>query len=573
MEVYRNNVLLDFSSGDGTGLYDFENLPLQMGLNKFKLIFYGPQGEIREEEKTVYLSPTSVKKGEMSYRFFAQEDVKPVISFNDQEVQGRRMGVNSEYGISDSFSLTSGFVFFDPEKDLAYIQARNSFRGMLGVKTGFSVFRFGLSTAFSEDTNSPAIEGLAEANFKNLNLYANHSEFNGLKTEKSYLDNHYLDSISNFNVRFRIPIPGIISLPFYSRLKIATSVEGLKYEEFINTLSLSWWKFYLSTELKHRENFQQYKEDLVTNFLNLQLGKFSIRGETRYDLNKDLLQSTSLGFNYRNGKKISVQTKWNRITNDDTSQVDNYLMQMSKIFSFGSVSAGVSFSSNDEQTISISYNASLLNNPITNEIFIDEPGLSSQGAIVAQSYLDSNYDGKFSENEEQLSDISYETNGSKTSKKGKSSSEFITGLSPYNLTNVKLNEQSLSEISHFVEKNYASVMSRPGVVTKVNLAVIHLGSIDGKLKLIRDEKTHYLKGIRLFVLNNKNEKIMETLSDSDGDFTFEKLKPGEHTIEFDKNQLEILGYSIPEKISFEIDKETIFKTLPEIIIKDALEEI
>jgi len=551
VEVYRNNVLMDFTTGDGTGLYSFDNLSLQMGANKFKLIFYGPQGEIREEEKVIHLTPTSVRKGRWAYRNFVQEDVKPLIAFNDQQVQGRRAGTTGEYGLADNFSITGGLIFYDPMDDKAYIQERNKFRAMIGAKTGFSVFRFALSSAFSEDTDLPAVEGLAEANWKNLNLFVNHSEFNELKTEKSYLDNRYLKNETKLNTRFRIPIPYIATLPFFSRIQIAESVEGLKYKEMTNTLSLSWWRFYLSSELRNRVNFAQAKTDTLTNYLNIQLGKYAVRGETRYNLNKHLLESTSLGINARYNK-TNIQTKWNRTTGSDSTHRDFYSVQASRNFSFGTFGAGFSTSSEDDQMISISYNASLLNNPIEKSFFLAESGESSQGAIVAQSYLDTDYDGVFSKHEEKIDGASYRTNG--YSGDGKNS--FISGLGEYSLVNIKMDEKSLGEISHYPNEDFKTVMPRSGVATKVNLGVVSLGAIDGEIKLVRKGRYKGLKGIRIFVKKD-GKRIAETLTDSEGYYTFEKLKPDFYIIGFDEMQMKILRYKLPPPLHIKINKGSV----------------
>ncbi|MBN1783838.1 MAG: hypothetical protein JW812_02630 [Alphaproteobacteria bacterium] len=566
VEVYRNNVLMDFSTGDGTGLYQFENLPLQMGLNKFKLIFYGPQGQRREEEKEVYLSPTAVKGGELAVRFFAQEDVKPLIALNDQEVTARRAGFLTEYGLSSAISLTGGFISYEPMQDAQNVQEKSQDRAMLGLKTGFSVFRFGLSGALADDMDTPAYEGLFEANFSGLNLYADHSVFNGLKTEKSFLDNEFLYDVSNFSARFRIPIPYIISLPFYSRLKIATSVDGEEYRELTNTLSLSWWKFYLSGELRNKINFQGSEEETATGNMNIQMGAFSLRGEGRYDLKADLLQTTALGLDWR-GQALNFQAKWTRNTDNTDRKTDIYSFNASRRFSFGAIGAGFSFDSTDSQTLSISYNASLLHNPLTSEVFLREPGLSHQGAIATQSFLDENYDDAYTEGEPFLKAVSYETNGSKNSAGREDSvSEFIIGLSPHHLTNVKLNPETLGDISYHANEEHLTVMARPGVAAKVKFPVMQLGAIDGEIALVYKRKDRPVKGIRLLVKRG-DEVIAETITDNDGYYGFEKLRPGGYTLEFQPEQMRSLGYGSPRPLRFVVDRETVFKTLPTLSVK------
>lgn len=50
VELYRNNILIDIQTVDGTGQYEFSNVQLFGGDNKFEIFFYGPQGEIERQE-------------------------------------------------------------------------------------------------------------------------------------------------------------------------------------------------------------------------------------------------------------------------------------------------------------------------------------------------------------------------------------------------------------------------------------------------------------------------------------------------------------------------------------------
>ena len=49
VELYRENSLIEFKETDEEGYYSFENVPLLSDRNLFRLVAYGPQGEVREE--------------------------------------------------------------------------------------------------------------------------------------------------------------------------------------------------------------------------------------------------------------------------------------------------------------------------------------------------------------------------------------------------------------------------------------------------------------------------------------------------------------------------------------------
>src|SRR3546814_5293754 len=48
-ELYRNGQLLAFTSPNGDVRYELIDVPLQYGANRFEIILYGPQGQVRRE--------------------------------------------------------------------------------------------------------------------------------------------------------------------------------------------------------------------------------------------------------------------------------------------------------------------------------------------------------------------------------------------------------------------------------------------------------------------------------------------------------------------------------------------
>ena len=62
VELYRNEVYVNIAHIDISGLYDFQNVQLNLGNNDLKLLFYGPHGEINEEHRHILVDPTMVDK-------------------------------------------------------------------------------------------------------------------------------------------------------------------------------------------------------------------------------------------------------------------------------------------------------------------------------------------------------------------------------------------------------------------------------------------------------------------------------------------------------------------------------
>jgi hypothetical protein len=50
VELYHNDRLIGYQSIPVEGQYDFDDVPILFGRNYFRLVFYGPQGQVREQE-------------------------------------------------------------------------------------------------------------------------------------------------------------------------------------------------------------------------------------------------------------------------------------------------------------------------------------------------------------------------------------------------------------------------------------------------------------------------------------------------------------------------------------------
>ena len=131
VELYRNNELLDYIPSSDNGLYQFDDVPLLFGTNYFRLIFYGPQGQVQEENYRYTLDRTLTRPGKHQYRF--------------QTSQGEEFGYRSllqyEHGFSKSISLAANlasipldkrYVTTKPEEQHNYMTAgvRGFFKSM-----------------------------------------------------------------------------------------------------------------------------------------------------------------------------------------------------------------------------------------------------------------------------------------------------------------------------------------------------------------------------------------------------------------------------------------------------------
>ena len=103
VELYRGKVLLDVRRSDGSGRYFFRNLPLLFGRNEITLKFYGPQGQTREETKSILIGRNMAPKGKFWTRLSFTEQGENLVGgrYNQtlDNIGGYRGTAEAHYGL------------------------------------------------------------------------------------------------------------------------------------------------------------------------------------------------------------------------------------------------------------------------------------------------------------------------------------------------------------------------------------------------------------------------------------------------------------------------------------------
>ena len=102
VELYVNNVLVDFQQADASGFYTFD-VPLMYGNTAVNLRFYGPHGEERFEERLINIPYNFVPKNELEYTLSA--------GIVENEDWNRFSRFNLNYGLSNSITLGGGVEY------------------------------------------------------------------------------------------------------------------------------------------------------------------------------------------------------------------------------------------------------------------------------------------------------------------------------------------------------------------------------------------------------------------------------------------------------------------------------
>ncbi len=222
VELYVNGVLRASLADEGIGRYRFDGLTLPMGDNLVRLVFYGPQGQMREEVRHVPLGAGQLQPGESVFQLGIAEAFKPVYGFAlanfMQAEQGPRVTLGLDYGLTSGLTVHADVMRYDPWGAGARIAAA------AGVKT--IVARTGLDAIVAYDTRGGRAASLLAATRRgSFDLRASHSEYAGGFIDETRgpigLGLGALRRSSELRMGVAAPLPGGMLLPLSFDLRYA----------------------------------------------------------------------------------------------------------------------------------------------------------------------------------------------------------------------------------------------------------------------------------------------------------------------------------------------------------------
>lgn len=110
VEIYQDQSLFGFTKIDGSGVYRFTALPLKVGLNTFRLVMYGPNGERQEKRETLYLGDDMPSPGELQYDAMINQPNKQTVPGLPGQTTATVTIAQSQfsYGLTKNLALTVG---------------------------------------------------------------------------------------------------------------------------------------------------------------------------------------------------------------------------------------------------------------------------------------------------------------------------------------------------------------------------------------------------------------------------------------------------------------------------------
>ncbi|CAM4208562.1 hypothetical protein GILI108418_10035 [Gillisia limnaea] len=526
VELYVNNILVDFVQADASGFYTFD-VPLMYGNTAVSLRFYGPYGEERIEERNINIPYNFVPKNELEYTLSAG------IVENDEMNRFSRLNFN--YGLSNSISIGGG---------AEYLTDVSSGEVMPFVNTSV---RFASNFLFSgEYTYGVKGEGiLSYRTPRNFQVDLNYIKYDENQTAINF---NYLEERK---ISVSTPIRGK-DFSMFSRFSINQII--MPNTEFTTAqLLLSGAIMGIST------NFTTYgiyndrvKKPTIYSSLSQTYrlpNKFLFSPQVQYDFSRN--QFNNLIFEL---ERPVFERGFLNIAYENNILRNAHIFEVGLRYMFNFAQTSVTSRIGNRNTSFVqSARGSLMLDSNTGYVMTNNRTAMSRAALTIIPFLDYNNNGVKDPMEPSVPGMKLKNTFGKLTYNEDKTILRITELQPYVDMLLEIDPVSLDNIAWRISNPKIKIHTIPNQFQEIHVPVEVLGEVAGMVYL---EDSSGIRGqgrIIVNILDTNGNIAARILSEGDGYFTYLGLKPGTYTAEIDQEQLSNLGYSVTSKnTSFEI---------------------
>lgn len=516
VELYLDDQLIAFRQAGINGRYSFPNIPVNYGLNRFKLVFYGPYGEIQTEERDFYSGTSPVKKGEFGYTLNAYQKDRYLLEDNEPWLNPTKkptLDFMGYYGLNDETTLISGL-------SQTYNPATYDMQtfGTAGVQYIYEGASLQYNTLFEFSNPKVGHHFDLQGDVKIGTMFARYDYYGSMQVPAAYYEDKFMKDIAEVRLSGNLPY---MFVPYYLSYIERNSQDDEKYQEFHTRLSPNFMRYYNLSIENILSKTPQGNTDYVLFLLQAQYGNLGVHSQVRANVRpQSYVQSLNQQIDYRWDKNTYFQFNWDhdyRSKYSDMSDIDTFSVSAGRIFDFGGLNLGISFDTDKNASVMLTYNLSFGKVPGEKRLLTDaETKMSKQAAIYAKVV---------DENERPVENTKIQVSGLQNPvQTDNNGGVLISDIEPYQKTVLTLDTESIEDIALVPEFEEKKLVLRPGTIYPLTIKCSHRGGIEGYLSGKENLSAYKV------VLTGKNGASATKIPEEDGSFIFENMAFGQYVL-------------------------------------------
>ena len=554
VELYRNDILVGSTRNAVNGQYEFLQVPVDFGLNIFRLVFFGPQGQRSEEVRRISVGDGRLPQGKLVYRFgAAQKDenllgVRPPNYIAPRDRGNWRASAEIAYGLSPDVTAIVSGGWFEP------LDSTERWLASAGIRTGLGGYAIKADVA-AQSGNAYAFSGGVGGQIGASAFTFTHTEFSGdFIDETANVGGAGLRRTTELDFNTVINLGGAtggLALPVTSRIRHFETQDGRAQTDAALRTSARFSGLMASNTLEYSRTGlagATTQSRIFGNFDLASVGRSKTRGrlslgyrispdpevttaalEIDHALDKDTAIRGSVGY--------AFETRSTQIGLSAVRDFDRFRLAVDGNYGFQDKS----------YSIGLRLGMSIGHDPLRGGLFIARPGLSSGGAVSARAFRDLDGDGLFGAGDTPLPDVdivafnqAVPTDSKGIGRLGRLGSGRAVGL--------QVDPSSLPDIDLVPAAEGMEIVPRPGRIHTAQFPIIALSEVEGTLLFEQGNGNKGVSGVRLILRDAAGRDVGFAKTEMDGYFFFERVRPGQYTVALDPEQsqrLNLCAQSIP----------------------------
>ena len=525
-ELYRNGQLIAFQTDeDGDGRYEFLDVDLYFGRNEFEVVLYGPQGQVRREKLSQPVGRLLLRPGEFEYWGGVLQQDRDLIDLrrsNAAQAGGDwRWGTGVAYGLDQRTSISAGYQSFMLAGQREHY-AEASLRRTLGGNQLELAGAHQMGGGF-------VVQGNYAGRMGPINLGADALWVSG--QYNSELVTSALDYRAGLRFDTMLKL-GSLHLPVQGAIGRTGYRDGSNLTNWLISTALGTRGINLTAQLK-RQKLEQ--ADGETGPAQTQLGLLSnmrvfglrLRGTANFSLSgpDKGLQTVQLSTDKNLDDRTNLSLDLEYLARGDVGRAGLGLSRRFDKFAVrANADAGTDGSFGFRLTTSFSFGP----DPANGGIRLSERKLARYGQALVTIFRDEDGDGLRDPGEEPIKEVGVEagfrTTDAVTNEEGLA---LVDELKPFVPVLVGIDEASLGDPYLAPVTKGVVVVPRPGVATRVELAVAPSGEVEGVIVGLNGLE---LGGVELELVDRHGQVAATAVSEFDGFFLFQRVPYGTYRL-------------------------------------------
>lgn len=551
VEVYQNNQLVAFQTVNESNRYEFNELPVQFGLNLFRLVFHGPEGQRREELKEFLIGENMVPEGSSDWQFSANLTNRRLLpgqtmtvwrSIDDMPLlDDLQTAIGWRYGLSPRWSVHAGLSRVPNDEEGVNHYAT------LGVQTSFHELLFQLDQSVTNEGGRATrltAQHLGEGNSW-IGEYANFHHY-ASPLINSGLAQNAVEQRAQLSWTGRLGSQDPVSVQ--SRFE---DYAGGRYElRHAIRYSHRYQQLNATTAVNHEYDSDERDRLNISQLMSYRKEGWELNAQLGYQV-KPLrqLDSANITSVWRPSESLSLRANLRKAFGSSSNDSLNLNLSMAAKRLITSVAMNYNFAS--DFGVSVNFFTSLGREAQTWQAYARSHNATA--SLALRVFLDNNDNQRFDEGDEAIPGVRFRVQGGgKVSVSDELGRVHIGGLSTQAPVLVSLNESSLEDPYWVPVRSSYRLQLHPGQSQSLDFPLVQSAEVDGTAWIQLRGKEKPASNVQIQLVNNDGQIVKEVRTAYDGFYVIDRVIPGSYRLRLAAQQLERLNLIAQEEHEIEL---------------------